>query len=435
MLRKSKKIFLENIENFKKNLLYWANKNFEKLSYYESNDFKDLMTEFSFDSLIAVGSAENLKIKEKDNFKELKEFYETKKDWLFGFLTYDLKNEIEDLKSDNLDNILMPKLDFFVPIYVFIFKNNNLEIRFLKDLVNEKFLDEKIKTFKKNFFSSKNDIFLKKEIKKRFTKLEYLKTLENIKYHISIGDIYEANFCQEFYIEDVKISPLDLFFKLQKTSPTPFSCFYKLNEQFLLSASPERFIKKVNNKIISQPIKGTIKRGKTKKEDDFLKEKLYHDEKEMAENIMIVDLVRNDLSRTAKKGSVKVDELCKIYSFEQVHQMISTISSFLSEDKHFIDAIKFAFPMGSMTGAPKIKAMELMEKFEKTKRGLYSGAVGYISPCGNFDFNVIIRSILYNNISKYLSFIVGGAITNQSIPEKEYDECLLKAKAILKILK
>ncbi|MEA3318161.1 MAG: anthranilate synthase component I family protein, partial [Bacteroidota bacterium] len=253
------------------------------------------------------------------------------------------------------------------------------------------------------------------------------------KKHIKKGDIYEVNFCQEFYGKG-ELNPVKVYQRLNKISPTPFSCYGKFHSKYLISASPERFIKKEANKIISQPIKGTIKRGKNKQEDKELIKKLKNDKKERAENIMIVDLVRNDLSRTAKKGSVKVDELCGIYSFEQVHQMISTISCEIKSDENYVNIIKNAFPMGSMTGAPKIRAMKLIEKYEKTKRGLYSGAVGYISPERNFDFNVIIRSMLYNSESKYLSFIVGGAITSLSVPEKEYEECILKAEAMIKTL-
>ncbi|PID89409.1 MAG: hypothetical protein CSB01_02115 [Bacteroidia bacterium] len=248
------------------------------------------------------------------------------------------------------------------------------------------------------------------------------------------GDIYEINFCQEFFAEQVCINPEQLYNHLKKVSPTPYGCFYKTRNHYLLSASPERFIKKKGTKLISQPIKGTAKRGANKEEDDTIKHHLFTDAKERAENIMIVDLVRNDLSHTATKGSVKVEELCGIYSFPQVHQMISTVVANLRNDIHFVEAIKQCFPMGSMTGAPKIRAMKLIEQYESTKRGLYSGAVGYITPQGDFDFNVVIRSILYNATNKYLSFMVGGAITMQSNPEKEYEECLLKAKAIRKTL-
>ncbi len=202
----------------------------------------------------------------------------------------------------------------------------------------------------------------------------------------------------------------------------------------MLSASPERYLKKEGNTIISQPIKGTSKRSENLKEDEALKEQLKQDLKERSENIMIVDLVRNDLSLTAIKGSVEVKELCEVYSFKQVHQMISTVTSKIDKNTHPVDVIKTSFPMGSMTGAPKISAMKIIENLEETKRGLYSGAVGYFSPDGDFDFNVVIRSILYNSTKQYVSYSVGSAITAKSDPLKEYEECLIKAKAMRQVL-
>jgi len=242
------------------------------------------------------------------------------------------------------------------------------------------------------------------------------------------------NFCQEFFNENVKVNPATLYIKLCEISPVPFSCFYKVGNKFLCGASPERFLKKVGSKIISQPIQGTSKKGRSKIENSVIAKELFSNEKERSENIMIVDLVRNDLSRTAKKQSVKVEELCGIYEFPQVFQMVSTVTSELSDNHNFTDVIKNAFPMGSMTGAPKIRAMELIEKYEKTKRGLYSGSVGYVTPSQDFDFNVVIRSFQYNAETKYLSFITGGAITIKSYPEKEYEECLIKAKGLLEVL-
>jgi para-aminobenzoate synthetase component 1 len=202
----------------------------------------------------------------------------------------------------------------------------------------------------------------------------------------------------------------------------------------MLSASPERFVKKVGSKVISQPIKGTARRSSDKEEDERIKAELTRDPKERSENIMIVDLVRNDLSKTALKGSVRVEELCKAYTFQQVHQLISTVVSEVSEKIDVVDIIISLFPMGSMTGAPKISAMEIIEELEETKRGLYSGAVGYFSPNNDFDFSVVIRSILYHKKEKYVSFSVGGAITAQSEIEKEYNECMLKAEAMKKAL-
>ena len=217
-------------------------------------------------------------------------------------------------------------------------------------------------------------------------------------------------------------------------SAAPFSTFLRLDQKYLLSASPERFLKRTKNTVISQPIKGTTKRGKNSIEDTILKQNLENDLKERTENIMIVDLVRNDLSRSAIKGSVKVTELCKAHSFKQVHQLISTVISEVSKDTDSITILKSLFPMGSMTGAPKIAAMKIIEELEETKRGLYSGAVGYISPTKDFDFNVVIRSILYNATNKYISYSVGGAITSKSNPENEYEECLIKAKAMRDVL-
>jgi len=269
----------------------------------------------------------------------------------------------------------------------------------------------------------------------RFSSEEYIDTIKKIKAHIAIGDFYELNFCQEFYSENSIINPLKTFQRLNKISKAPFSCFYKFKQQFLISSSPERFIKKIERKVISQPIKGTIQRSNDDLLDLNLKNQLLNDQKEKSENVMIVDLVRNDLSRSCEAGSISVESLFEIKSFAQVHHMVSTISGILKEKFHPIDAIKNAFPMGSMTGAPKIRVMEAIEKYEQTKRGLYSGSVGYFTPGGDYDFNVIIRSILYNRDSKYLSCHVGSAITSASIPVKEYEECLLKAEGMMKALK
>ena len=252
--------------------------------------------------------------------------------------------------------------------------------------------------------------------------------------HIHKGTIYEANFCMEFYAENAKINPLEIYKKLNLISEPPFAVYFKNNSNFLLSASPERYLKKENLKIISQPIKGTSKRSFDLEEDEILKIELENNPKERSENIMIVDLVRNDLSRTAIKSSVNVEELCKIYTFKQVHQMISTIVSEVENTSSPVSILQTTFPMGSMTGAPKIAAMQIIEDLEETKRGLYSGTVGYFTPNGDFDFNVVIRSILYNSDNQYLSFSVGSAITSLSIPEMEYEECLLKAKALFEVL-
>jgi para-aminobenzoate synthetase component 1 len=279
-----------------------------------------------------------------------------------------------------------------------------------------------------------NDISEAIKIRLRTSKDTYAKQVGKMLNHINRGDIYEANFCQEFYAENVTIDPVTSFVHLNEISTPPFATFLKLNTHYALSSSPERYLKKTGNSIVSQPIKGTAKRLEDPQADAAMVEQLHTDTKERSENIMITDLVRNDLSRIAEKGTVTVDELCKVYSFKQVHQMISTISCKVADDVSPITILKNTYPMGSMTGAPKVAAMKIIEKLEDTKRGLYSGAVGYFTPEGDFDFNVIIRSILYNAAEKYVSFSVGGAITANSIIENEYEECLLKAKAMREVL-
>ena len=238
----------------------------------------------------------------------------------------------------------------------------------------------------------------------------------------------------EFFANDAKIEPLAIYQKLNEISEPPFAVYFRNNTQHLLSASPERYLRKEGTKVISQPIKGTAKRSVDTNEDEQSKLNLVHNEKERSENIMIVDLVRNDLSQTATKGSVQVEELCQPYTFKQVHQMISTVISEVEPSTSPIEILRTTFPMGSMTGAPKISAMQIIEELEETKRGLYSGAVGYFTPTNDFDFNVVIRSILYNATNDYLSFSVGSAITSLSDPAMEYEECLLKAKAMFEVL-
>ncbi len=411
---------------FKNNIISWSS-SFDKIAYFDSNNYKDTIPN-SYDILVGVGAKQSIElIDEKDAFYKLQKFYNKHKNWMFGFFSYDLKNDTEKLKSENKYTLDFPVLHFFIPEFVLEIKNNVLIISSNNSTKKIKSIFEEIKLSNYSDNCTCNINF-----KSQYKKEEYIHKVDNLKKHIKHGDIYEINFCQEFFANNVETDPLSLYTKLNTISPMPFSAFYKLNNKYLISASPERFIKKVGNTVVSQPIKGTIKRGVSKKEDLELKIELQTNIKERAENIMIVDLVRNDLSKIATKNSVKVTELCKIYTYPQVHQMISTIEAQVSAQTSSIEIIKHLFPMGSMTGAPKIKAMELIEEYEESKRGLYSGTVGYIKPDGDFDFNVIIRSLFYNKDKKHLSFQVGGAITIKSDAEKEYEECLIKAKAILK---
>ncbi|TDE26926.1 anthranilate synthase component I family protein [Flavobacterium ranwuense] len=413
---------------FKQQLLFWSQQ-FREIIYLDSNDYPQKYS--SYDCVLAVDAFTSIKTDYHNAFEDLKQYQQITKDWLFGYLSYDLKNDIEQLQSTNFDGLDFPDLYFFQPKKLFLLKGNQLEIKYLNmcdDEAEEDF--ENIVESRK----SKVETGVTIKIQQRIPEVSYLEKGSKILEHIHQGDIYEANFCMEFFAENAIIDPIEKFIKLNEISQPPFAVFFKNNNHFLLSATPERYLKKEGELIISQPIKGTAKRFLDVIEDEKSKTQLALDPKERAENIMITDLVRNDLSRTAQKGSVEVQELCGIYSFLQVHQMISTVTSKLDSQYSAVDVIKTTFPMGSMTGAPKISAMKIIEELEETKRGLYSGAVGYFGPNGDFDFNVVIRSILYNQEKKYVSFSVGSAITSQSIPEKEYEECLLKAKAMREVL-
>jgi para-aminobenzoate synthetase component 1 len=395
----------------------------------DSNDYPQEYS--SYDCIIAVDAFTSIKTDYHNAFEDLKQYQQITKDWLFGYLSFDLKNDIEVLHSNNFDGLDFPDLFFFQPKKIFLLKGNQLEIQYLNMCDDEVEADfEEIIESRFHAFATLETV----EVKQRISKENYLEKVSKILEHIHRGDIYEANFCMEFFAENATINPLEKFLKLNEISKSPLAVYFKNHKQFLLSASPERYLKKEGELIISQPIKGTAKRFLNPIEDEKSKNQLASDPKERAENIMVSDLVRNDLSRTAQKGSVKVEELCGIYSFEQVHQMISTITSKLDSQYAVVDVIKTTFPMGSMTGTPKVSVLKIIEELEETKRGLYSGAVGYFTPNGDFDFNVVIRSILYNQEKKYVSFSVGSAITSQSVPESEYEECLLKAKAMHEVL-
>lgn len=414
---------------FKKQLLDWSQQ-FREVVFMDSNDYPQEFS--SYDAILAIDAFTLIQTDYHNAFDDLQQYQQTTKDWLFGYLSYDLKNDSEDLQSDNFDGLAFPDLFFFQPKKLFFLKGNQLTIQYLNLCDDEVEIDfnEITELATIEFEKSQST-----EVKARFSKNEYIQKATTFLEHIHRGDIYEANFCMEFYAENTTINPLEKFNKLNAISQTPFAVYFKNNHHFLLSATPERYLRKEGETLISQPIKGTAKRFSDPKEDDLAKINLASDPKERSENIMITDLVRNDLSRTAQKGTVEVKELCGIYSFQQVHQMISTITSKLDTKHSLIDVLKLTFPMGSMTGAPKISAMKIIEELEETKRGLYSGAIGYFSPNGDFDFNVVIRSILYNQEIKYLSFSVGSAITALSDPEKEYEECLLKAKAMHEVLR
>lgn len=266
------------------------------------------------------------------------------------------------------------------------------------------------------------------------TKQQYLAKVRALQQHIQRGDIYEINYCVEFLAENIALDPVDVFLSLNRLSKAPYTALAKTGHEFIISASPELFLKKEAERLYTKPIKGTARRGATATEDEALKHALRHNLKERAENVMAVDVARNDLSRIAKKASVAVNKLCDIETFETVHQMVSTVSCDLKENTSFAQLVEATFPMASMTGAPKTRAMQLISQHENFDRRYYSGAMGLVDERGDFSLSVIIRSIFYDEQARRVSFGVGSAITYLSDAEQEYEECLLKAGTMMKAL-
>ena len=407
-------------------MLSWANQ-FSICCFLDDHQYH--LPEQSFECILAVNAQSILRTGPHNAFELLQTFIEQNNDWCFGHLGYDLKNGIEALQSNNADLVKFDDLFFFIPEIVLILRDNELLIG-MKIPAHEAIANA---VFNSRPIPGSTPLHI--EVKTRFTSADYIDTVHKLQQHILRGDCYEINFCQEFYNENAVIDPMQVYSSLSNESPNPFSCYYKVEDKYLLCASPERYLRKSGNKVMSQPIKGTIHRNIHNAGADTLnKDVLQHSAKDRSENIMVVDLVRNDLAKVCIEGSVKVDELMEIYAFPQVYQMISTISGEIENKTPVTELLKATFPMGSMTGAPKKRVMQLIEQYEKTKRGLFSGSVGYISPERDMDFNVVIRSILYNASSRYLSFQAGSAITYYSDAQAEYEECLLKAATIKKVL-
>lgn len=419
MKRKFTSYPINDFDIFKTKLLNFGT-GFSNFCFLDNHQYE---FDKSYECVAGTGSIASVVTIDNLSLAALSQFQQENNDWIFGHLAYDVKNEIEQLTSQNFDGIQFPEMFFFVPEIVFILSAESVSIGMYGDH-SDKIFNDILSTVPLN---RKSGI---PSFESRFSEQEYLQAVRQLQQHIIRGDCYEVCFCQEFFAENILLDPVKVFQKLSRLSPNPFAAFYKYEDRYLMCASPERFLKKINNTIISQPIKGTSKREGRIQTDEQERIALQLNAKERAENIMIVDLVRNDLSKICTEGSVSVKEYLKIYSFPQVHQMISTIAGNLRDQLSFAEILAATFPMGSMTGAPKKRAMELIEKYEKTKRGLFSGTVGYINPEGNFDFNVVIRSILYNESNQYLSIQAGSAITFKSDAQKEFEECLLKVDAM-----
>ena len=413
---KNKDLFVKKIVNFSSDQSHFTLLN--------SNDSFD-----DYELIIAYG-AESFLQSSKNSLKKIDKYIDKVNDWIFGYLSYDLKNEIENLTDLNKDVFNLPNLYFYQPKVIWLIKEEKAEIYSLdKKNLNEDW--DHINSIDYKDYTEKSSL----DLITRTSKEEYVRKIKNIKQRILQGDCYEMNYCFDMYSKNKTINPYETYIKLNDYTRSPMSTFFKLNQLYLLSSSPERFIKRINRKIISQPIKGTAKRGLDSKEDEKIKHTLLSSPKELSENHMIVDLVRNDLSRVAEKGSVKVVNLNKLNTFKRVHQLISTVEAEIAVKTKFSKIITGMFPMGSMTGAPKIESMNIIDEYESTKRGLYSGSIGYIKPNKDFDFNVVIRSIIYDKLLKEINVSVGSAITFKSDPESEFEECLLKAEPMIKSLK
>lgn len=418
---------IDNIELCKRQLLSWANRS-GNCCFLDNNGYD--MPGHLFECIAGVGCLASLRAEVGNAFTALHDFHALHRDWIFGHLGYDLGGELEAPGAALPDPAGFPDLFFFVPRYVFLLAGNSLRIGTRGEGADV--IWKEISSAAPTVSVAAGRPF---GVRSRFSRADYLEAVSRLQKHISRGDCYEITFCQEFFVEDTSIDPLPVYRRLAALSPNPSSAYYTFDGFYLLCASPERYLQHRQGQLLSQPIKGTARRWpEDPVRDQEQKEALFTNAKERSENVMIVDLVRNDLSRVCAEGSVQVDELWGVYAFPQVFQLISSVSGLLGPGHTWLDALKATFPMGSMTGAPKKRAMELIGRYERTKRGIYSGAVGYVDPEGNFDFNVVIRSILYNAPGHYLSFPAGSAITAASDPAKEYAECLLKAEAMKKAL-
>lgn len=383
-------------------------------------------------SLLAAGAETSFQLSRSDTGRldEMQAFIDAHRGkWMIIALSYELKDHIERLTTSHQDPVGFPMVHIYVPQTLLSLEKGRICTVQQHSANAEETLREAIQTS----FRELPPVVV--ELTPRLSQQDYLDDIRRMQDHIQRGDIYEVNYCQEFFTETTDFHPFATYRKLHHLTRAPFSAFHRCGSSYLLCASPERYLKREGHTVISQPIKGTIRRGRTPQEDQALVEQLRNDPKERSENIMITDLVRNDFSRSAIPGSVVVEELCGIHSFETVHQMISTVRATLPEGVSFTQLIRDTFPMGSMTGAPKVSAMKLIDRYERSARGLYSGTVGYIDPAGNTDLNVVIRSLLYNASSGYLAARVGGAITAASVPENEYEECLLKADALFNAIR
>jgi para-aminobenzoate synthetase component I len=426
-IRRVKSFPVTDFTLLKAQLLAWASR-YSSCAFLDNNQYhSDFHT---YECLLAVGTYDAYRANAgSDALAQLQQFINKYPgEWLFGHLGYDLKSETEAVTSTKTDTIGFADVHFFVPVIVVRLGPSQLVIESVgapPEQIRQQLTDTIITT---DWVSPQ--VVLQPVLNRD----AYLQTVRQLQQHILRGDCYEVNFCLPFTATDSLIEPVGVFNKLCGVSPMPFASFYRQQQQYLLCASPERFLQKSGNTIYAQPMKGTAPRHAEPVQDAAQLQALQGSQKERSENVMVADLVRNDLSKICREGSVQATGLFGIQTYPQVHQMVSTISGELRDGISFTDIIRATFPMGSMTGAPKKRVLELIDQYEPTRRGLFSGSVGYIDPAGNFDFNVVIRSLLYNAETQLLQYFAGSAITFYSVPEQEYEECMLKTKAVRHVL-
>ena len=400
--------------DWKAKLCFWADSRYPYFALTDGNDHH--YPKEAFESRFLAG---NKALTEKEIFDKDCKIQKV------GIIGYDFKNRLENLESENPAFLELPDILFFQPDFCLEFIGDKI---YSSIELKESFWNEIDKIL------LPNDPAVRCKITPQLDRKEYMASVKAIQNQIVEGNTYEANFCQAYSGPFHTWDPISAYFLLNKKSPMPFSALFKAKSKWIVSASPERFIKKAGDRLIAQPIKGTIRRGSSPETDETNKNQLLASEKERAENLMITDLMRNDLARVSQTGTVRVEELFGIYALPRVFQMISTVTSTLRPEVDFSQIIQATFPMGSMTGAPKISTMNIIEQEERFKRGWFSGAFGYIKENGDFDFSVIIRSIIADSEQKQLYFGVGSAITFDADAAQEYAECELKAQAILEVL-
>ena len=357
-----------------------------------------------------------------------------------GYLSYDLSHSIEELPQTAKSDFELPDLYFGLYNWVLVVDHWQEEVYFASpDL--DKTAEQKMKreviseiqtTEKDNISQQLCSNIEYNDLESNFTRADYIAAIKQVQDYIAAGEIYQANLSQKF-TGRVNCSGYQLYKRLREISPAPFGSFLQFPRFEILSNSPERFIKVRNNRIETRPIKGTRPRGKTEKEDEQMRQELLASEKDKAELLMIVDLERNDLAKISKVGSVKVPELYQLEEYENVHHLVATIKAELKDNKDIVDLIKAVFPGGSITGAPKVRAMEIIDELEPNQRNIYTGAIGYLGFDGNLDLNIAIRTILKRGPK--ISFQVGGGITWDSDPVAEYKETLYKGEAIIKAVR